>query len=552
MQGRARYRRIGLALLAASLLLGALSANAWASEGAPTNSTPPTISTTTPYRAQQLSATPGTWTSEAPVHWSTCNKKTGGAYASAACEATGSPNEWELAQPAPGEEVSVTAHPGASTFNFTYGGVKLTLSCEAEASASSIKNPSGGGSGTGKSTIGFKNCAVSGKYTAGCKAAAAAASPDKLELRPSAEGTEVRLSAAEGSTITTFTFSGCTEFESFKGPFNLTGTARGLYSGSLSQAQFSEAKGVEGELFLNGVSTRATATVGFETSTGGHLRGDSITYGYAWSRCKSTCETIAGANASTYTPVSADVGSRLLVSVTATNSSGSTTAKSAETGEVKERLSWYSCNKATGAGVYEDANCTKKGSSNSYEWVRPIYAPLTTTATEVVRITYTIWGTQFKLNCSKGSGGGTLANGEAGAAVEAFKASYESCYFSGGLEGCAVSGSKLAFGSLKGESAKYPSLLNHEVKFQPSEAHGALLSFNVEGCASVPLLNGEYVVTGYLPAQVANGQSLWTTSKSESEEHMSVAVHGVSAPFGFEARTLISSEGKSLKLDVAP
>ena len=57
-------------------------------------------------------------------------------------------------------------------------------------------------------------------------------------------------------------------------------------------------------------------------------------YAYQWFRCDSTgvdCLELAGATAGTYTPVQDDVGSRLLVRVTATNGIGSGSADSAPT-----------------------------------------------------------------------------------------------------------------------------------------------------------------------------------------------------------------------------
>ena len=61
---------------------------------------------------------------------------------------------------------------------------------------------------------------------------------------------------------------------------------------------------------------------------------DSPTYTYQWKRCDTNgnnCANIGSATASTYGVVSADVGSRLRVAVTASNSSGSATATSAAT-----------------------------------------------------------------------------------------------------------------------------------------------------------------------------------------------------------------------------
>jgi hypothetical protein len=62
-------------------------------------------------------------------------------------------------------------------------------------------------------------------------------------------------------------------------------------------------------------------------------------YGYQWQRCDTAgnnCATIAGATSQTYTVQSGDVNSTLRVVVTATNSSGSGSATSAQTAVVSQ------------------------------------------------------------------------------------------------------------------------------------------------------------------------------------------------------------------------
>ena len=79
-----------------------------------------------------------------------------------------------------------------------------------------------------------------------------------------------------------------------------------------------------------------TATVGSTlTSSTGTWTGDApIAFTYLWQRCDATpsvCGAITGASAQTYVPVTADVGGRLLVAVTATNATGSVTSFSSAT-----------------------------------------------------------------------------------------------------------------------------------------------------------------------------------------------------------------------------
>jgi hypothetical protein len=72
-------------------------------------------------------------------------------------------------------------------------------------------------------------------------------------------------------------------------------------------------------------------------SSGTWIGAAPLTYAYAWQRCNpaaSTCVPIAGATATHYTIVAADVGSAISVIVTASNAAGSGTATSAPTAVV--------------------------------------------------------------------------------------------------------------------------------------------------------------------------------------------------------------------------
>jgi RTX calcium-binding nonapeptide repeat (4 copies)/WD40-like Beta Propeller Repeat len=69
----------------------------------------------------------------------------------------------------------------------------------------------------------------------------------------------------------------------------------------------------------------------YSATTGTWTGAATITYLYQWRRCDSNganCTDIAGATNTTYTPTSLDIGSRLRVAVTATNSYGTATAVS--------------------------------------------------------------------------------------------------------------------------------------------------------------------------------------------------------------------------------
>lgn len=81
-----------------------------------------------------------------------------------------------------------------------------------------------------------------------------------------------------------------------------------------------------------------TAEVGLTlVATHGTWKGTPTSFHFAWVRCNTTgdaCLAIGGATAKIYTPTVGDIGHTLRVSVTARNSSGSTTATSAATGIV--------------------------------------------------------------------------------------------------------------------------------------------------------------------------------------------------------------------------
>jgi hypothetical protein len=88
-------------------------------------------------------------------------------------------------------------------------------------------------------------------------------------------------------------------------------------------------------------SNTATPTISGTTQQGSQLTASTGTWGnaptsftYAWTSCNASgdaCTAISGATTSTYTPVAADVGQTLRVTVTATNADGSASSTSAPT-----------------------------------------------------------------------------------------------------------------------------------------------------------------------------------------------------------------------------
>jgi hypothetical protein len=73
-------------------------------------------------------------------------------------------------------------------------------------------------------------------------------------------------------------------------------------------------------------------SISYAASTGTWTGAATIVFRYQWRRCNATntttCSDIAGAATSSYAPVNADIGSRLRVAVTGTNSFGTATAVS--------------------------------------------------------------------------------------------------------------------------------------------------------------------------------------------------------------------------------
>lgn len=118
-------------------------------------------------------------------------------------------------------------------------------------------------------------------------------------------------------------------------------------------------------------------------STGNWTGTQPIAYGYQWRRCDTTgaaCADIAGATGSTYPATTADVGSTLRVTVTATNSVGSASAVSAPTTTVQGAASPpVSTSPPTISGTPKDGSTLTAGSgtwsgtqpmSFAYQWER--------------------------------------------------------------------------------------------------------------------------------------------------------------------------------------
>jgi hypothetical protein len=80
------------------------------------------------------------------------------------------------------------------------------------------------------------------------------------------------------------------------------------------------------------------------TSSIGSWQNSPTGFAYQWARCSPACSAIGGATAASYKATDTDVGAKLQVTVTASNSGGSTPATSAQTATVQAA--------ATGSGTF--------------------------------------------------------------------------------------------------------------------------------------------------------------------------------------------------------
>lgn len=123
---------------------------------------------------------------------------------------------------------------------------------------------------------------------------------------------------------------------------------------------------------LPGIS--GTAAVG-ETLIGspGTWSGSTpISYAYQWERCSGSCANISGATSSSYTVQSADAGSTLLLSVTASNSAGSASATSSQTATVTSGAVAPSNTVAPSVSGTVEANQTLTASPGTWQGTAPI------------------------------------------------------------------------------------------------------------------------------------------------------------------------------------
>ena len=345
---------------------------------------------------------------------------------------------------------------------------------------------------------------------------------------------QVKLSPT-GANLGTFALNeGCAI-----GPINikLVGEIRGLFSNSASQFDFNTSTSAEGLRLQSAAGPKATAVGSIGLKAGASsVNAEALAYAYAWNRCTgASCSSISGATGSTYTPVSADIGKTLTVTVTGTDSNGSTPATSAKTAAVVGSLSWYVCGESA-SGVYSESYCINKGGSNAYAWLRPSTAPFTATNVEGEKGKYTniswIWGgIDFNIECTQGSGGGTLSNGEAQANIKEFKVSLSGCSLKAPATVCEIASTngatadhKMVFHTLEASSpTESATEIKRELKFVPESGVPLVeVTFLGAGC---PWSGNTYSFTGYFPTTFLNahpGFIIASSSEVKSERRYEV------------------------------
>lgn len=141
---------------------------------------------------------------------------------------------------------------------------------------------------------------------------------------PSASASEV-VSAIENSAVRVGTFVAHGRVDGAAALGALAGSGGGQSGGT---------SGLPGNTIAPAISGSAEQGQTLAASTGS-WSGSPTSYAYKWLRCGSaSCVAVSGATASTYPVGSADVGSTMEVSVTASNSAGSGSAVSAPTATV--------------------------------------------------------------------------------------------------------------------------------------------------------------------------------------------------------------------------
>jgi hypothetical protein len=291
----------------------------------PTNGSPPAISGV-PQEGQSLAATPGAWTGTDPIgyayQWHRCDS--GGAGCADIAGATASIYTLTAADRGATMRVTVTASNSAGSSTATSAETEIVNAAAPAVAPLSLSPPITSGTAqegqtlaatpgtwTGTDPIGYAyqwhRCDSGG---AGC-ADIAGATGTTYTLTAADVGTTIRVAVTASNSAGASTATSVeTEVVPALPPTNSSPP------------------------IISGVSQKGqTLTAGPGTWTG----TDPIGYAYQWRRCDSAgagCADIAGATGTTYTLTAPDVGTTIRVTITASNSAGSSTATSVGTAPV--------------------------------------------------------------------------------------------------------------------------------------------------------------------------------------------------------------------------
>lgn len=311
-QPRIRALVIAAVVMIAAAGLAAVggATNLSATATAPSNSSPPTVSGTAT-QGQTLTASSGSWAGSTPIafayKWEQCDS--GGASCAFISGATSQTYTLTLADVGHTIRVVVTGSNSAGSSAATSAQTAVVTGATpphnsslpqisgSESVGSTLTASNGSWTGTAPITYDYlwERCNTSGASCANLTSQ----TKQTYDLTSSDLNHTIRVRVtatnAGGSGQAT---SAATGTISNQGPANTTAPA---ISGTLTQGK--------------------TLTV----SNGTWKGATPITYSYEWQRCSSTgvnCTTISGATKSTYVLASADVGNKLQVRLSATNSAG--------------------------------------------------------------------------------------------------------------------------------------------------------------------------------------------------------------------------------------
>ena len=468
-----------------------------------------------------------TFTTGSPLHWFTCAKQSEGRYNSSKCSTESETKTWESSKLKEAEKTTIVAKGNPIAITATINGIKGTLNCETEVTNASLENPSGGGNGLGNAEVKYKGCKAEGNWSS-CTVTPGSAVATKLALTTFEGKAQAWLTAKEGSTLASFTFSGCGPTEALKGlnaTRDLTETMRGLYANSTSKIEFNSETTAEG-MRLSGSKATAVGSIGLETTAGGYVRandapaaiteaasslksseatlngtvnpeGASTSYQFEYGKTTSYGQSVPveakGAGEGAADVKVAETVKGLVPATTyhfrlkATN--GVTTSYGVDKAftTTAAPLRWFACSKQ-GGGKYSSSTCSTEGSPKEWERVALKEAEKTTIVAKgnPIAITATINGIKGTLNCETEVTNASLENPSGGGnGLGNAEVKYKGCKAEGNWSSCTVTpgsavATKLALTTFEGKAQAWLT----------AKEGSTLASFTFSGCGPTEALKG--------------------------------------------------------------